>query len=88
MKLYILHQSQNSGPDTHDSILVCAESSDEALQMTPDHRGFSTISRDELGRVRYKGTWATSPEFVSCVCVGDNCPYEGPDILMSSFNAG
>ncbi len=78
MNLYLLTQNENRGYDTHDSMIVSANSKEEAKQMLPygDTKWGYTYS-----------TWASKPENVQVTLIGtaiDNIS----EVKLASFNAG
>jgi hypothetical protein len=77
-KSYLLKQDYNSGYDTYDSCVVVAESSEEAIQISPC-----------ISRWRTNNNWAPSPKHVEVKYLGlaDNSLKSG-EIVCASFNAG
>lgn len=80
MKIYKVSQEQNSGYDTYDSFICCAESEMDAANTSPDGFGWNR---------KYSGTWCSTPEQATVEKLGD---YTGSEsngtILLASFNAG
>lgn len=80
MNIYLLTQSDNTGYDTYDAVVVVANSEEEARNINP---GSSWGNEDEYP------TWANSPETVDVTLLG---LYTGNDkeagIILESFNAG
>lgn len=76
MNLYLLTQDVNVGYDTYDSVIVCAESEEEAVKIPPD------------GEYRWDDTWAENPSLVKCrkIGVADESIEKG--VVLASFNAG
>lgn len=97
MKVFLLHQSDNQGWDTYDSMMVAADTEAEAKLYHP-----STIlewkwdeSREEWGewvdgswRGGSRNDWAFSPRTVTAEYIGEARPGMEAGILISSFNAG
>ncbi len=77
MNLYLLTQKENNGYDTYDSIIVSANSIDEAKLVLPD----SDYSR--WG----DSTWATGPENVTAALIGIAIK-DISEVHLASFNAG
>lgn len=76
MNLYLLTQDVNMDWDTYDSVIVCAESEEEAVKIHPD------------GEYRWDDTWAENPSLVKCrkIGVADESIEKG--VVLASFNAG
>lgn len=77
LKIYKISQTENSGYDTYDSCIVCAESEDEARKITPCHY--------QWGRV---DSWCSSPHKVTVELIGEADSKIEKGIILSSFNAG
>jgi len=82
-KLFLLTQEENSGYGTFDSVVVCAETADDALIMRPGgEKSFETA-------VFTCGSWATKAENVTVKYLGEAEPdIEVNSVVCSSFNAG
>lgn len=81
--LYLLSQTDNTGYDTYDSCVVCAESEDRARLIQP---GGEIYSEGEPHW--YASSWAV-PDKVSVTLIGqaaDNI--ELNTVVCASFNAG
>jgi len=77
--LYLLRQYENSGYDTYDSCIVCAESEDEAKRIHPSN--YSTWQDN------YRN-WAYSPESVLVELIGTAVDTLETGVVIASFNAG
>jgi hypothetical protein len=83
-KLWLLTQNVNTGYDTYDSAIVCADDEESAKQITPDHKWYG----DKEGGYRYTA-WAYKPEEVKAQYIGEADPaVEVGEVVLSSFNAG
>lgn len=81
MKLWLLSQDENGGYDTYDSLVVRAETEEEARMVKPSYHEFGD---------RLSSTWASKPENVDVEYLGDvgeDCD-EDVGIVIASFNAG
>jgi len=77
MKIYKLTQTENSGYDTYDSIIVCSEDEEEAKKICPNgDNKFDT------------GAWASKEENVQVEYLGEAEEYLEKGIILASFNAG
>jgi len=81
MKLYLLTQDVNDDYDTFDSVVVAADSEEEARQITPAYGG-------KWEERVYSRTWATTPEQVKVKYLGDAADDVPSGIILASFNAG
>ena len=81
MNLYLLTQDVNTDWDTYDSVIVCAESEEEAVKINPDGDIFGTVRRWGSG-------WVKDPSLVKCrkIGVADESIEKG--VVLASFNAG
>ena len=79
MKLYLLSQNQNDGYDTYDSVVVAAETEDEARLIHPGGNEWDS----ECGC-----RWAKSPAAVSVELIGVAVDGTKPGVVLASFNAG
>jgi hypothetical protein len=80
MKLYIVSQNDNNDYDTYDSILVCAESEEDAKSIDPHGNAFKESER--------YGTWAFSAESLKCEEIGEAGVNQNRGVILTSFNAG
>ena len=79
MNIYLLEQFDNRSYDTYDSMVVYAESKEEARQMLPS----------EFAKFDYRSSWAHCPENVIVTKIGTALPgIEVSGIILTSFNAG
>lgn len=80
MNIYYISQDENNDYDTYDSMVVVANSEEEAKQIHPRRDGWI----DNIWNV-----WASSPERVKVELVGTaSNKYREPGIILASFNAG
>lgn len=77
MKLYLLTQDENRVYDTYDSMVVAAESTEEARNIHPYGRG--QWSSD---------VWATNPSNVGVMYLGEAAEGVVAGRILGSFNAG
>lgn len=77
MKLYLLTQDEERGYDTFDSVVVAANSLEEAKLISPD------TYRPWSGR-----SWAPNHNFVDAQYLGEATEGTGTGIILASFNAG
>jgi hypothetical protein len=80
MKLYLLSQDDNNKYDTYDSIVVCAESEEDARTIDPYGNPYSES-------VQY-GSWAIKASSISCVQLGEANDKQVRGVIIASFNAG
>jgi hypothetical protein len=78
MNLYIISQEHNTGYDTFDSAIVCAETEEDAKVICP--YGY------DQGDTDYD-YWA-APEYVTVTYLGIADSTVKPGIVLASFNAG
>jgi hypothetical protein len=83
LNLYLLSQNQNNKYDTCDSMVVAAESEDQAKQINPCGVNYNTNPR---GWGSYD--WAKNPKDVNVQFLGTAAPNIKPGVILSSFNAG
>lgn len=81
MNLYLLTRYDYADYDTYDSVIVCAESKEEAVKINPDGDFF------DIGW-RWMGDWVENPSQVKCrkIGVADKSIEKG--VVLASFNAG
>ena len=80
MKLFLLSQNINSGYDTYDSIIVCAETEEDARKIHP-YGGENTKNNGEYS------VWA-DPEDVFVEEIGTANKDVEKGVVIASFNAG
>ena len=95
MNIYLLTQNETKGYDTYDSMVVVAESAEDAKKIHP-----LNVHLDENPWEEHKdyACWATSPDNVTASCVGTaNIEKHTNErltlllqqgIILRSFNAG
>ena len=81
MKIYLLSQKENSGWDTYDSCVVCAESEEDAKTIFPDGGDFNNKND-------WMYEWATSLENIQCKEIGIANDKQNRGVICASFNAG
>jgi len=80
MKLWKISQNQANGYDTYDSAIVAAEDEVEARYTHPG-AGFGFGSP-------WSPDWATTPDRVSVVLIGEAVEGTKAGVILASFNAG
>lgn len=75
--LWLLTQGENRGYDTFDSIVVAADTEEDAKQLLPN-------SYATWGSRR----WADSPDGVYAEKIGVTQSHRKGDVIIASFNAG
>lgn len=76
MNLYLLKQDANYNYDTYDSLVVAANSVEDARMITPD-------------AVPWSGsTWVKDPKDVKVEFIGVAAPQTVRGIVLGSYNAG
>ena len=91
MKLWLLEQDENNGYDTYDSMVVAAESEDEARHIHPNSDLLEEATAIAKGWDPWKhliDSWATTPERVTVKLLGEAIPGTKAGVVVSSFNAG
>lgn len=91
MNLYLLTQDVRQGYDTYDSVVVVAESAEEAQQIHPYARGaFEDGKSGELFSEQFwnSRTWADSYEDVEVEWIGLASGKLRKGVVLASFNAG
>jgi hypothetical protein len=76
-KLYLIERTDNWSYDDYDSVVVCAESEDEARLINPD---------GEWGQ-RFR-SWCATPDQVKVTYIGVAGPLVSKGVVLASFNAG
>ena len=89
MNIYLL-EGTASGYDTFDSMVVIAESEEEAKQIHPYGNTNPEYNKDAWidEKENLYTVWAMSPEEVTAHCIGIADPNADKGIVVSSFNAG
>lgn len=82
MKLFKLKQSVNSAYDTFDSMVVAAESEEEARRCHP-----MTLWDSPEDESLWDGVWA-DPGDVSVEYIGEAAGHVEKGVILASFNAG
>ena len=82
MNLYLLMQNVTMGYDTYDSVVVAAETEEEARLIHPENWSDNPWNR------RYAHSWAISPEDVTVELLGVAVEGIEKGVILSSFNAG
>jgi hypothetical protein len=78
MNLYLLSQDANNDYDTYDSVVVAAESEEEALEIRPEEKPPSWGVSD---------SWV-SKEFIKITKIGVATEGTESGVICASFNAG
>ncbi len=82
MNIYKLSQQENCGWDTFDSIVVCANSPEDAKNINPHGKSFDSDSS-----IPYND-WAKSKEAIKCELIGKANKDVERGVILASFNAG
>lgn len=82
MKIYLLTQNQNTGYDTYDSIIVMAESEEDAKTIGPNNDVFPPVKKD------FYSAWADTIDGITCEEIGIAKEGETRGVVLASFNAG
>ncbi len=85
MKLWLISQREHNGWDTFDSAVVAAKTEKIAKTIHPKE-SWDTENREDCWKDSY--IWASSPDAVTIVLLGNAklCTKEG--VILASFNAG
>jgi hypothetical protein len=86
MNIYLLEQNEATGYDTYDSMVVVAESEDDARQMSPETEYMVETYLRIYGTPYSPRTWC-APEYVKVTLLGSSLEDE-PRVIIASFNAG
>lgn len=81
MKLFVISQGENEGYDTYDSAVVAAENEEAARKIHPSGNGWPT-------KDAYYHEWASCPENVNVICIGEAIADMPAGVLCASYNAG
>jgi hypothetical protein len=79
MKLYLLTRTDRWSYDDYDSLIVCAESEEDAKNIGPD----GPFDPNE----RYS-SWTKSKDNIICEEIGDAHPSMERGVILASYNAG
>jgi hypothetical protein len=79
MNLYLVSQTENCNYDTYDSMVVAAETEEEARNTMPDSFTRWGQSYSE---------WASSPDKVTVLLIGTAVEGTTAGVICSSYNAG
>lgn len=79
LKIYLLSQSQNTGYDTYDSIVVCAEDEKDAKTIGPMGDYFAPDMQ---------WCWAKTLDDIKCEKIGNALSTQKRGVILASFNAG
>lgn len=85
--LYFISQEENTGYDTYDSAVVCAESEEQARNINPNRWKFG----NETGFMDWSKRnydWCSSPDKVTVEYIGEAKEGSEIGVILSSFNAG
>lgn len=81
MNLYLISQDENTGYDTYDSVVVVAETIEQAQVCDPSRGAYSSTAY-------LSGMWA-HPSKIRVSFLGVcGAPYKAGDVVCASFNAG
>ena len=83
MKLYRLSQTEKSGYDTHDSMIVCAHNEEDARSIHPYGQAYPSEDWSN-----YWSTWASNPSQVKCEEIGEANDNQERGVILASYNAG
>ena len=79
MNIYLLTQDIESGYDTYNGAVVCADNEDEARKIHP-----SSYTIDW----KHDRSWCSSPDYVQVELIGKAKTNITKGVILSSFNAG
>ena len=84
MKLYLLSQNDNTGYDTYDCCVVCAENEEDAKTIAPNGNIYSVPTKPYTAY----SDWALSKETILCEEIGEANKSQVRGVIIASFNAG
>ena len=87
MKLYLLTQYQNTGYDTYDSCVVCAENEDDAKNIDPSTGDGVFVDWSNKSQ-KYSISWANTKDGIEVEEIGEAHPSQKRGVICASFNAG
>ena len=85
MNIYKVSQTSNNDYDTFDSMIVIAESEEDARWMHPDKGSWDDFFCDPLDWLIDNWCW---PEECTVELIGEALPGMKPGVVLASFNAG
>ena len=85
MNIYRISQEENSGYDTFDSAIVCAESEKEAKRIIPSDKYADEAKFEDWDKY---SSWCSSPEQVKVEYLGIAHNRMERGVILASFNAG
>ena len=85
--IYLLTQTQATGYDTYDSMVVIAASEEEARMIHPYSKKGDVFDSSQSTFDRCDA-WAHSPEDVTAEKIGEALPSQEKGVILASFNAG
>lgn len=95
MNLYKLTQSVNNGWDTYDSVIVSAETIQDAVRIHPNSFDGEVIRWDERNESFFRcgaeyqcSSWAKDIKDVEVELIGVATPDIKEGVVVASFNAG
>ena len=90
MNIYLLTQEEKCGYGLYASVVVVAESEEQAKTIHPDYSDKGIIAQKDDDRWNNKWTfWASSPEKVEVKFIGRaDKNIKEPTIILKSFNEG
>lgn len=84
--LYLLTNETVGGYDTYDSCVVCAETAEEAILISPEDNGYT---KREAEKYCWGRTWCNTPDEVIYAYIGKaNSTIKVGSVVIASFNAG
>lgn len=92
MNLYLISQNVNTGYDTYDSAVVCANNEEEARNILPGGSTFTEEAERELEHPEYyfpQSDWVNNKADVIVEYIGvASIKFEKTSVICASFNAG
>lgn len=86
MKLYLLSQDDNHDLYATYSMVVCAESEEDAKTINPD--GGVYIEPQLVGKKYFRSYWANKASSISCVEIGISNENQERCVILDSIIAG
>lgn len=80
MKLWLVSQDENDGWETYDSMIVAAETEEEARNTLPPYCTW--------GEVPPYASWCRTPAAAGVKYIGEAAPGILTGVVLASFNAG